>query len=361
MTRASNSTIPGVQKILALRPNAVGDFVFALPALHALRFAYPAAEIWYVGKQWHADFLLGRPGPIDRVVVAPPIPGVGAHPEAKVDQLAVDAFVVAMRSEGFDLAVQMFGGGRYSNPFIKRLGARVTVGARTPDAEPLDRWIAYGDFNNRRLEMLEIAALAGATMWRTGRELQVTQGDRVQAATAFPVPPSARVVVVHPGSSDPRRRWPVERFAAVADALAQAGAVIAVNGTRDESALVQGVIGHMRNAAIDLTDALSLSGLCGVIDRAAMVLSNDSGPLHLALAMGTPCVGVYWLTNLMEACPLRQNMHRAAMSTRIHCPVCGQENRKSRCEHDVCFVDDVPVEHVREMALELFESTMLRT
>ena len=192
MTGASHGTVPNVRKILALRPNAVGDFVFSLPALHALRDAYPAAEICYVGKQWHHDFLSGRPGPIDRVVVAPPIPGVGAHPRAEVSQHAVDAFVDAMRREGFDLAVQMFGGGRYSNPFIKRLGARVTIGARTPDAALLDRWIAYGDFNNRRLELLEIVALAGAVQWRAQRELQVTDEDRVEAATVFPVPVSAK-------------------------------------------------------------------------------------------------------------------------------------------------------------------------
>lgn len=357
MTRASNGTLPNVQKILALRPNAVGDFVFSLPALHALRYAFPAAEIWYVGKQWHVDFMMGRPGPIDRVVVIPPVPGVGAHPHAQVNQFAVDAFVDEMRSEGFDLAVQMFGGGRYSNPFIKRLGAKVTIGARTPDAAMLDRWIAYGDFNNRRLEMLETVALAGATHWRMGRELQVIDKDRMEAATAFPVGHSERVVIVHPGSSDPRRRWPVENFAAVADALADAGAVVAVNGTDEESDLVRGVIGHMHRPAIDLTGAMSLSGLCGLIERAAMVISNDSGPLHLALAIGTPCVGVYWLTNLMEACPLRQSTHRAAMSVRVHCPVCGQENRKTRCEHDVCFVADVPVDHVKAMALELYEST----
>lgn len=357
MTRTSDGALPDVRKILVLRPNAVGDFVFSLPALHALRYAYPAAEIWYVGKRWHVDFLLGRPGPIDRVVVIPPVASVGARHDALVDQFAIDAFVDEMRSEDFDLAVQMYGGGRYSNPFIKKLGARVTIGARTPDAEMLDRWISYGDFNNRRLELLEIVALAGATQWRMVRELQVTDRDRQEAATVVLSAHGSRLVIVHPGSSDPRRRWPVENFAAVADALADAGAVVAINGTGDEAGLVGGVIAHMRNDAIDLTGVLSLSGLCGLIERAAMVISNDSGPLHLASAIGTPCVGVYWLTNLMEACPLRQHTHRAAMSVRVNCPVCGQENRKTRCEHDVCFVDDVPVDHVTAMALELFAST----
>lgn len=356
MTRTSYAVLPNVRKILALRPNAVGDFVFALPALQALRHTYPAAEIVYVGKQWHADFLAGRPGPIDRVVVIPPVPGVGAAPGAEVDLQAVQGFIEAMCAECFDLAVQMFGGGRYSNPFIMRLGARLTIGARTSDAAPLDRWIAYGDFNNRRLEMLEIAALAGAVEWRVGRELQLTDADRHEAAQAFPLMPMQRLVIVHPGSSDPRRRWPTEYFAAVADALAAEGALVAVNGTEQEGPLVRAVLAKMRHRAADLTGRLSLQALCGLIERAAVVVSNDSGPLHLALALSTPCVGIYWLTNLMEACPLRQHPHRAAMSVRVHCPVCGEENRKTRCAHDVCFVDDVPVGDVTAMALELLRA-----
>lgn len=356
MSMAHDAPLSNVRKILALRPNAVGDFVFALPALHALRQTYPEAEIVYVGKQWHADFLAGRPGPIDRVVVIPPVPGVGAPPDQHADPGPVQDFIAEMRAEQFDIAVQMFGGGRYSNPFTMRLGARLTIGARTPDAAPLDRWIAYGDFNNRRLEMLEIAALAGAVEWRMERELQLTDADRAEAARDFPLLSTQRLVIVHPGSSDPRRRWPPAAFAAVADALAAEGALVAVNGTAHEAPLVHAVIQQMRHRAADLTGLLSLPALCGLIERAALVVSNDSGPLHLSLAIGTPCVGVYWLTNLMEACPLRQHQHRAAMSVRVHCPVCGAENRKTRCPHDVCFVDDVPVDDVAGMALELFRA-----
>ena len=56
------SPLPDVRSIVALRPNAVGDFMFALPALHALRHTYPQARITLLGKQWHADFLRELPG-----------------------------------------------------------------------------------------------------------------------------------------------------------------------------------------------------------------------------------------------------------------------------------------------------------
>lgn len=72
--------LDGVRKIVVLRPGAVGDFVFALPALHALHQTYPDAELVLAGKAWHRAFLQGRPGPVDHVVEVPPVPGVGAAP-----------------------------------------------------------------------------------------------------------------------------------------------------------------------------------------------------------------------------------------------------------------------------------------
>jgi ADP-heptose:LPS heptosyltransferase len=121
-----------VRKIVVLRPGAVGDFVFALPALHALKQTYPEAELVLAGKSWHRAFLQGRPGPVDRVVEVPPVPGVSAPPEATPETEAIERFVDAMRAERFDLALQMVGGGRYSNPFLLRFGAGLTAGACAP-------------------------------------------------------------------------------------------------------------------------------------------------------------------------------------------------------------------------------------
>lgn len=347
--------VPGVKKIVVLNPSAIGDFVVTLPAVHALKSAYPSAHILYVGKKWHADLLRGRPGPIDDVAVVPPVPGVGAPPESGCDRERIDAFLQTMQAHRFDLAFQMYGGGRYSNPFIKRFGARVTMGLKAPEAEPLDRCIPFVYLQNNRLRMLEVAALAGANRLRLGRELEVTARDRELSETVVPASPDRPLVLIHPGASDLRRRWPTDRFAAVADALAERGACIAINGVEAEVDIVRQITDRMRYPAIDMCGKLPLSALCGLIERAKLLISNDSGPLHLALAIGTPCVGIYWFSNLYVAGPLVQEKHRAALSPQIRCPVCGVENIHTRCPHDESFVAGVSVAEVLELAFDLLK------
>jgi ADP-heptose:LPS heptosyltransferase len=341
----------GVRKIAVLRPGAVGDFVFALPALHALRQAYPEAHIVYVGKPWHAEFLAQRPGPIDECIVLPPCPGLGLPAEAQADA-TLARFLDAMREQQFDVALQMYGGGRYANPLLLQFGGRLTAGMKAENAMALDRWVSFRPMQNRRLQLLEVASLIGADMVWLERELVVTGRDRQLAREELPEG-AAPLVVLQPGASDPRRRWPAQRFAELGDILADEGAQVAVNGTAEEAPIVRAVLERMRHRAVDLSGKLSLSGLCGLLERAALLVSNDTGPLHLGLAIGTPSVGIYWLTNLIESGPLRQHLHRPAMSTRIHCPVCGMENLKERCAHDVSFVDVVTVGEVAALAHDL--------
>jgi ADP-heptose:LPS heptosyltransferase len=344
--------LAGVRKIVVLRPNAVGDFVFALPALHALKHCYREAELVFIGKAWHRTFLAGRPGPVDRAIAIPPVPGVGAPPDAASVAVASD-FIDRMRAERFDLALQMFGGGLYSNPFLLQFGARLTVGARAADAPGLDRWLPYREPVNRRLALLEIAGLAGA--WPGPMpipELTVTDADRHAAAQVVPpdLVPGRRLVILQPGSTDPRRCWPAERFAALGDLLAEDGVQVAINGSAAEAVLVQAVAGRMRQHATVLAGVLDLGGLCGLLERAALVVSNDTGPLHLALALGIPCVGIFWLTNLLEGMPLRASGLRAALAVRTRCRVCGQDNLARRCVHDASFVDEVTLDEVLALA-----------
>lgn len=345
-----------------LRANALGDFMFSLPALEALRAAYPAAEVVLLGQPWHARFLQGRPGPLDRVIAVPPSQGVyvGRDGKADEDPAELDAFFARMRDEQFDLAVQLHGGGRYSNPFTLRLGARATVGLRTPDAPALDRTVPYVYWQHEIMRCLEVMALAGAPAVTLEPRLQVTADDLAEAGGAVPED-DRPLVALHPGAGDPRRRWSPAHFARVADALAAAGARIVLTGAGDEAHLVDGVLaalsGPAREAAVNTCGRLSIGGLAGLLSRCTLVVSNDSGPLHLGAAVGASTVGIYWCGNAINAGTLSRTRHRPVLSWRLNCPECGVNCMEDRCDHCCSFVDDVTPEQVLEEARSLLAAS----
>ncbi len=341
-----------VRKVAVLRANAVGDFIFALPALAALRAAFPRAEIVLLGRDWHPGFLEGRPGPLDRVVTVPPSRGVHERPDAAEDSPELQAFFEQARRENFDIALQMHGGGRYSNPFVCRLGARLTAGLKAPDAIPLDRWVPYLYFQPEILRLLEVAGLVGARPVEVEPRLAVTESDLEEAGRAVPET-RAPLVVLNPGAGDGRRRWPAEKFARVGDALAEAGARVVVHGAEWERPLVDGVTGHMCTEAREVCGSLSLGGLAGLLSRSRLVISNDSGPLHIAAAAGAATVGIYWCGNFITAGPMTRARHRPVVSWRLNCPQCGLDCTTVKCGHHESFVADIGVEEVLASAREL--------
>ena len=348
----------GVRKIAVVRANGIGDYCFAVPALAALRAAYPQAEIVLLGKQWHYEFLRDRPGPIDRVVVIPPYGGVSAEPGAPEDREALARFFDAMRAERFDLALQLHGGGRYSNPFTRKLGARATAGLRTSDADPLDRNVPYVYFQPEILRYLEVVSLIGAAPTGIEPAVDVTARD-IAEVEALGLPPGAPLAVLHPGATDPRRRWPAEHFAAIGGALARAGAHVAVIGSGEERALAADVTARIAPPAIDLCGRLTLGGLAALLARSRVVVSNDSGPLHLAAAVGAATVGIFWCGNMINGGLPTRARHRPAISWRLNCTICDRNTLFDACAHRASFID-VPVDDVCAAALELYRESCNR-
>lgn len=348
--------VPGVRRIAVLRSNGIGDFVMVLPALEALRAAYPDAEITYLGTTWHPDLLDGRPGPWDRVRVVPRYPGVRDSDETSRDSPEVHEFLAAQQDEGYDLALQLHGGGGNSNPFVSALGARVTAGSRDVGAPPLDRNLPYSYYQHEVHRFLEVVGLVGAVPVVLEPRLTTTAAD-VDAAHRVLAGMDGPLAVLHPGASDPRRRWPVERFAALADALGEQGAQVVVVGSgADDAGAAQRIAELAQRPPLDLVDRLSLSAMTGVLARARLVVGNDSGPRHLAAAVGTATVGVYWCGNMINAGPLTRARHRVGVSFRTACPECGADQGVGRCAHDPSFVADVPLEEVLGAALELYDA-----
>jgi len=337
-----------------LRANALGDLVVALPALDALRAAYPSAEVTLLGRGHHAALLGDGRGPVDRVIALPD--GAVGDEGAADPGLDRDALLAHLATCRFDLALQLHGGGRNSNRFVGALRARISAGSRTPDAPPLDRWVSYEPWQSEVARYLDVVALVGAPPVGVEPHLPVCESDRATLRRELPGLDADRYVVVHPGATDPRRRWPVASFGAVLRALAAADARrrFVVTGTATEAELTAGVAAAAPDRAL-VADRLTLPALLALVDGAELVISNDTGPLHLAIAAGQRTVGLFWIGNLINAGPFSRRRHRALVSWQLACPVCGADASVRRCPHDPSFIAGIPVADVVDAATGLLD------
>jgi len=274
-----------------------------------------------------------------------PVPaGVPEEPDA------VAALVADLRDAPPDLALQLHGGGRHANPLVRALGARVTAGSHTPDAEPLDRSLPYLYLQPEVLRYLELVGLVGARPVGLDPALALTEADRAAAAEVLEDAP-APLALLHPGATDPRRRWPAERFGLVGDALARAGAAVLVNGGPAEQGLVQAVLRAMEHPARAVS--LDLRTLPGVLAACRVVVANDTGPLHLAGAVGTSTVGLFWGPNVINSPPPGRARHRPLAALDLHCPVCGTDGLRGSCEHEATRLGPIRADEVAAVAQEL--------
>lgn len=352
-----------VRRIAVLRAGGLGDLLLALPAIRALEECYPEAEITLLGTAAAGELLGARPGAPHRFAVLPPIPGVGVPAADSVDPRAVQRFVREMREQRFDIAVQLHGGGRYSNPLVAGLRARCSAGPSAADAIALDRSIDYVYAQHEVLRWSEVAALVGAVPSVAGPALELTAAEAAARGNRGRQP----TVVIHPGASDPRRRWPVGCFAEVATQLVAAGVAVRLVGSGDADAAACAEIASAvapadrgRNSVEDLSGRLALPELATVLAGADVMVGNDSGPRHLAEALGARTVSVFWCGNLINAGPFGRARHRVQVSWTTECPVCGRECVRTdagaeRCPHDVSFVGDVPVEAVGRDVARMLE------
>src|SRR4051812_30089177 len=220
-----------VRRILVVRALKLGDLLCTVPALRALRAAHPFAEIRLVGLPWSAEFVERFDMYLDGLFVLPGFPG---FPETPFDAQAFVRFLAQVQEWAPDLVLQLHGSGDLSNPLAVLLGGRQTAGFYVPGQycpDP-DRFIPYPHHLPEVARHLRVVEHLGIPPRGTHKEFPVHDPDRRSLAVVLAEVTDAaplrvgRTVVVHPGSSVPERRWPPERFAAVADRLAEHGLTV---------------------------------------------------------------------------------------------------------------------------------------
>src|SRR5215218_4319834 len=271
--------------VLAVRLDNDGDVLLAGPAIRAL--AHGAARVTLLcgprGRQ-AAELLPG----VDRIVVWR-APWIDPVPEP-VDRAALDALVDELAALRIDAAV-VFGSFHQSplpTAMLLRMAGVPFLAATSVDypGSLLDVRHRIGDDVHEVERALDLAAAAG---------FPAPPGDDGKLDVRRDLAPFLGEfdVVVHPGASVPARAWAPDRCAALVDALVARGRRVAVTGAPAEEALTALVAGPPRPEVIDLGGRTTLAELAEVLAAARCVVVGNTGPAHLAAAVGTPVVSLF--------------------------------------------------------------------
>ncbi|MDT0309723.1 glycosyltransferase family 9 protein [Streptomyces sp. DSM 44917] len=254
-------------RLVVLRALGLGDLLTAVPALRALRRAFPAHQILLAAPPALAAPAAAT-GAVDRLVPAT-APG-RAVPET-----------IPWSGRRPDLAVDLHGNGPESLRPLRALRPRRLIGYADPAGAP--PWPEAEHERERWCRLLEFHGLPA---------------DPADLRIAPPAGPSPApgAVVMHPGADAAARRWPADRFAAVGRALRRAGRAVVVTGGPEEGPLAARVAegaGLPPTAAFAGTSALPFADLCALLAGARAVVAGDTGIAHLATALATPSVTLF--------------------------------------------------------------------
>ncbi len=299
------------RKVAILRALQLGDLLCAVPVFRALRSAWPEAEIVLVGLPWARSFA-------DRFVVYldgfREFPGFPGLPEISPEIGRIPGFLAEIQDEKFDLAIQLHGSGSFVNPLVALFGAQRTAGFALPGDYRPDPDL-FIDWPNQGLEINRLLMLVDSLgVPRKGDHLEfpVRAADReaLHGMEGVGELASNAYICIHPGASVAERRWLPESFAAVADSLADRGLKVALTGSSGEAGLTRAVAAAMRNPTVDLAGKTDLGPLAALIDGARLMVGNDTGVAHLAVARKVSSVIVSTGDNPARWAPIDTGRHR---------------------------------------------------
>ncbi len=306
----SEVSLQQVQRVVVRGSNWVGDAVMTIPALRELRRILPEAHITLASRSWAS--------------------GLFADAEFLNDVITSDAGGVfaplrearAWAGHNFDLAV-LFPNSFAAAvvPALARIPLRIGYGTHKRSlllnpALPLPEW---KNLKHESYYYLQIVSqlekhLTGklTTPPRLDSSLHVSGAQQAAARVKLAengVVQSQTLIAICPGSINSRaKRWPVQRYAELADLLIERiDATILLIGSREEASVVSAVQAQMKYSPISLAGKTSLEELVGILNSADLVISNDTGPAHIASALGRPTLVIFGPTNPLTTRPLSES------------------------------------------------------
>jgi ADP-heptose:LPS heptosyltransferase len=300
---------PGlIKKIAVFRVLQLGDMLCVIPAIRSLRHAYPDAEITLLGLPWARSFVQRFYMYFDRFIH---FPGCEGLPEQPWDKQELDAFIIKMKHEKFDLVLQMQGNGTIVNPLMFLFDAKYVTGYYNNESYiASDLFIEYPNSRSEVLRHLALMNHLGIETQGSHLEFPILEKDVIDFEELYVPLFTNKYVCVHPGSRGSWRQWPPQYFAGLADYCIEQGFTVAVTGTIEEQNITREMIKCMHHPVIDLTGKTSLGAIAVLIKNAFMLIANCTGVSHIASALKTPSVIISMDGEPERWAPLDTSIHR---------------------------------------------------
>jgi len=294
-------------RLLVVRLGAMGDILHALPAVTALRQAHPTWVIdWVVEPRWRAllaadsarDSQVGpNPGSplVSRIHLAS-AKQWGKSPLSRQTFSEINALRRELRASDYDAVIDFQGAVR--SAWVARMARCPRLIGESRPREFAARWLYSEKVATRRMHVIEqdvelASAVAGDELSPVAPLLPLDPVADARAAQILPT--GSPAVLINPGAGWGAKRWPAERYAALAVDLIAQGFRVVVNVGPGEEPLADSIVEATAGAATPLN--CSLGQLIAITRRVALAIAGDTGPLHLACALGRPVVGIYGPTD----------------------------------------------------------------
>jgi len=292
-----------MMKIVVRMPNWIGDAVMALPVLKALQANFPQAEVWAAAREWVGDLFSPEHG----------IKGLVPLPQVR-DLKSLRQASSRLTKHGFDAGLLLTNS--FSSALVFRLAgiperwgyARDGRGLLLSRSVPLKKGgetRRQTDYYRDLLAGLGIEAQGGAIDLHLSEEEKAAAEKAITEAGRDPARP---LVVLNPGAAfGPAKRWPAERFADLARLFqARRNAEILLVGAAGEADIAASIASGLERKPLDLTGKTNLRQLMGLISLGRVFVTNDTGPMHIAGALGVPVVAIFGPTDPKATGPSRR-------------------------------------------------------
>jgi lipopolysaccharide heptosyltransferase I len=353
--------------ILIVKTSAIGDVTHTLPALNCLRQQYPQAHITWLVEEAASDLVLGHPA-VDRVLVSRRQKWVKEFRSGEWlgSFRKFLRFTTVLRDRKYDLVFD-FQGLLKSSLWVVLSGGRQRVG--------FGRGMQHAEcsylFLNKRIPAvdMEVHALdrgllllkeTGVTCPDVVYDLPITLSRRKSMQDLLMdagfQPASMNLVAINPQTTWWTKLWYSERFSQVADKLVEQGCFVVFTGGPSDCEINKEIQSGMMNHSLNLTGKSSLKELATLYEQADVVISTDTGPMHIAAAMSTPVVALFGPTAPWRTGPYGRG-HRV-LRTGLACSPCFK--RKCPRNHDKECMETISVEQVVQTALEVLAESATR-